>query len=86
MGAYGLMVLGRDGRVEDTFIMQFVQARLRTSQDSHGARPVHLVITMIKWIWTSRLSIKNCLSREGRRRGGGRTIPEAEQGIRAARR
>ena len=28
-----------------------------------GARPVHLIITMIKWIRTSRLSIKNCLSR-----------------------
>ena len=24
----------------------------------HGARPVHLIITMIKWIRTSRLSIK----------------------------
>ena len=23
-----------------------------------GARPVHLIITMITWIWTSRLSIK----------------------------
>ena len=29
---------------------------------SHGARPVHLVITMIKWMRASRLSIKNCLS------------------------
>ena len=29
---------------------------------SHGARPVHLTITMIKWIRTSRLSIKNSLS------------------------
>ena len=27
----------------------------------HGARPVHLLITMIKWIRTSRLSIKNSL-------------------------
>jgi len=26
---------------------------------THGARPVHLIITMIKWIRTSRLSIKN---------------------------
>jgi len=26
--------------------------------NSHGARPVHLIITMIKWIRTSRLSIK----------------------------
>ena len=30
----------------------------------HGARPVHLIITMIKWIRTSRLSIKNSLSVE----------------------
>ena len=27
----------------------------------HGARPVHLILTMIKWIRTSRLSIKNSL-------------------------
>ena len=31
--------------------------------NSHGARPVHLLITMRKWIRTSRLSIKNSLSR-----------------------
>ena len=30
--------------------------------NSHGTRPVHLIITMIKWIRTSRLSIKNSLS------------------------
>ena len=29
--------------------------------NSHGARPVHLIITMIEWIRTSRLSIKNSL-------------------------
>ena len=28
----------------------------------HGARPVHLIITMVWWIRTSRLSIKNSLS------------------------
>ena len=27
--------------------------------NSHGARPVHLIITMIKWIRARRLSIKN---------------------------
>ena len=31
---------------------------------SSGARPVHLIITMIKWVRTSRLSIKNSLSRQ----------------------
>jgi len=32
------------------------------NSNSHGARQVHLIITMIKWIRTSRLSIKNSLS------------------------
>ena len=32
------------------------------NSNSHGARPVHLIITMIKWIQTSGLSIKNSLS------------------------
>ena len=31
------------------------------NSNSHGARPVDLIITMIKWIRTSRLSIKNSL-------------------------
>ena len=31
------------------------------NSNCHGARPVHLIITMIKWIRTSRLSIKNSL-------------------------
>jgi len=34
----------------------------KENSNSHGARPVHLIITMIKWIRTSRLSIKNSLS------------------------
>jgi len=29
--------------------------------NSHNARPVHLIITMIRWIRTSRLPIKNSL-------------------------
>jgi len=32
------------------------------NSNSHGARPVHLIFTMIKWIRTSRLSIKKTLS------------------------
>jgi len=32
------------------------------NSNSHGAMPVHLIITMIKWIRTSTLSIKNSLS------------------------
>jgi len=41
-----------------------VDARLpgKGNSNSHGARPVHLMITMIQWIRTSRLSIKNSLS------------------------
>jgi len=48
-----------------------VQVRLRKvdirlpgkgNSNSHGARPVHLIISMIKWIRTSRFSIKNSLS------------------------
>ena len=35
------------------------------NSNSHGARPVHLIIVMIKWIRTSRLSIKNSLSAQG---------------------
>ena len=32
------------------------------NSNSHGARPVHLIITMIKWIRASRLAIKNSLA------------------------
>jgi len=34
----------------------------KVNSNSRGARPVHLIITMIKWIRTSRSSIKNSLS------------------------
>jgi len=33
-------------------------------QNSHGARPVHQIISMIKWIRTSRLSIMSSLSED----------------------
>jgi hypothetical protein len=41
-----------------------VDARLHGKDDSnsHGARPVHLIISMIEWIRTSGLSIKISLS------------------------
>ena len=41
-----------------------VDVRLPGKGDSncHGARPVHRIITMIHWIRTRRLSIKNSLS------------------------
>jgi len=44
-----------------------------------GARPVHLIITMIKWIRTSRLSIKNSLSLEGR--AGRRVVGSPRAGL-----
>jgi len=34
----------------------------KRNSNSHGARPVYLIIKMIKWFRTSRLSIKNSLS------------------------
>ena len=43
------------------------------NSNSHGARPVYLIIKMIKWIRTGRLSIKNSLSGplRGTAEGGG---------------
>ena len=50
------------------------------NSNSHGARPVHLIITMIKWTRTSRLSIKNSLSGhlvcDGRVSSGARAFKE----------
>ena len=50
------------------------------NSNSHGARPVHLIITMIKWIRTSRLSIPCC--RPARARG--RWACPASSGTRAS--
>ena len=50
------------------------------NSNSHGARLVHLIITMIKWIRTSRLAIKNSPSRvsgEGRRKPVGQARRDA---------
>jgi hypothetical protein len=40
------------------------QVRLpaKGNSSSHGARPVHQIISTMKWIRTSRLSINNSLS------------------------
>jgi len=57
------------------------------NSNSHGARPVHLIITMIKWIRTSRLSINNSLSVSwGFRADSIRTHGEAQRGERRERR
>jgi len=39
---------------------------LRLPGKGNGARPIHLIITVIQWIRTSRLSIKNSLYAQGR--------------------
>ena len=54
--ACGLGCRKEDGKVD-------VRLPGKGNSNSHGARPVHLIITMIKWIRTSRLSIKNSLFR-----------------------
>ena len=43
--------------------MRKVDIRLPGKENSnfHGARPVHQIISMIKWIETSRFSISNTL-------------------------
>ena len=49
---------------DSQFSARKVDVRLpgKGNSNSHGAKPVHLIITMIKWIRTSKLSIKNSLS------------------------
>jgi len=48
----------------DAVAYRKVDVRLpgKGNSNPHGARPVHLIITMIKWFRTSRLSITNSLS------------------------
>ena len=65
-------------RVFKTF-RHFWQTCEDTCGPSSIARPVHLIITMIKWFRTSRLSIKNSLSwRPARTRAGLRALRGAE--------
>ena len=42
-----------------------VRLRRKVNSNSHDARLVHPIITMIRWIRTSRLSMNNSLSRVG---------------------
>ena len=46
----------------------------RRNSDSHGARPVHLIVSMKKWIRTSGLSIIKELSLCGRCRDEGSVV------------
>jgi hypothetical protein len=51
----------QEGDLEEHFEVD-VRLPENGNSNSHGARPVHPIITMIEWIRTSRLSIKNSLS------------------------
>ena len=48
-----------NGRPGDFLMRVDVRLLRKENSNSHGARPVHVIITMIKWIRTGRLSIKN---------------------------
>jgi len=54
--------------------------------NSHGARPVHLIITMVKWIRTSRLSIKKSLPPSSLALSPPQVVPEAHRGFYTERR
>ena len=51
-------------RFDAAEVSRKVDVRLpeKVNSNSHGARPVHLVIAMIEWMCTSKLSTKNSLS------------------------
>jgi len=53
-------------RCGGTPFVQSIRLPGKGNSNSHGARPVYLIITMVKWIRTSRLSIKNSLSLSNR--------------------
>ena len=43
----------------------------KVNSNSHGVRPIHLIMPMIKWFRTSRLSIKNVSLDRGDLESGG---------------
>jgi len=59
-----VMFVAQKQLIDTCMEIRKVDVRLpaKGNSNSHGARPVHLIITMIKWNRTSRLSIKNSLS------------------------
>ena len=84
----GFRVSGKDGCLADSEGVcvagsaQFVDVLVRRNllkgnSNSHGARPVHLIITMIKWIRTSNLFIVHSLF-ECRRQGTRGTFRSGE--------
>ena len=40
----------------------YVRLTGKGDSNSHGARPVHMIVIMINWSWTRRLSTKKSLS------------------------
>ena len=59
------------GECQSTPPYRKVNIRLprKGNSNSHGARPAHQIITIIDWIRSSRLSIKNSLSAGVQKRG-----------------
>jgi len=55
---YNLIKVSRPRKVD-------VRLHGKGNSNSQGARPVHLIITMIKWIRTIRLSLQNSLASAG---------------------
>ena len=58
----GTKSCGRAGR--GSHLLRKVDIRLpgKRNSNAHGARPVHQIISLIEWVRTNRLSIKNSLS------------------------
>ena len=52
----------RAGKYPETTRKVDIRLPGRGNLNSHGARPVHRIISVIQWIRTNRLSIKNYLS------------------------
>ena len=52
--------------------------KLNGGENSHGARPVHQIIALIKWIRTSRLSIKISVSLQGQQLASRSDVAEAQ--------
>ena len=62
----GIREQGSGIRIEGGSGVSRIKLPGKVNSNSHGVRPVHQTISMIKWIRTSRLSIMNSLSHLGR--------------------
>jgi len=62
--------LTHSGRLSTSTPKVVVRLPGKGNSNTHGARPVHQISSMIKWIRTSRLSTKNSLSSRRKLSGG----------------